>query len=278
MNLPAAKYIRIFSDMHLDFDVPKKKFQFSDLWMPEQMETDKDSVLVLAGDIWHADKPFSYYGESWMKLVSERFQYVLVVLGNHDFWSGNFPGEYQSFEKKIEVQHLDNVILLQDKTVVIGNTKFVGGTLWTDYMKGYGLCMQTAETSGMKDYKYIRFGADFHRLKPQHLLGAHIRTRDYILTHAVKDNPEQKVWVISHHLPSFKSIDEQYHDPMYRFDNALYYSDMDEEITKSEIDYWVHGHSHKVQDYMIGQTRILANPRGYRMEDTAYNPWFIMDL
>lgn len=64
MKLPASKYIRIYSDIHLDFDIPTKKFKFDMLWTPEKLETDTETTLLLAGDIWHADKPFSYFGQS----------------------------------------------------------------------------------------------------------------------------------------------------------------------------------------------------------------------
>ena len=276
--MQSAKYIRIYSDIHLDFDVPKKHFEFDMLWTPPARDTDKQTILVLAGDIWHAKKPFNYYGQSWFAKIASQFQYVLVVLGNHDFWSCNLPGEYYHYQEQIAQQNLHNVFLVQDKSFVIGNHKFLGGTLWTDYMKGYALCMQTAETSGMKDYKYVRWGPAFHRLKPRHLLGAHISTKDFIFSHAVRDTQEQKIWVLTHHLPSFQSIPEAYQDPSNRFDNALYYSDLEEQIKSSQIDYWVHGHSHKKRNYLVGNTRILANPRGYKGETTGYDPDFIMPL
>ena len=30
-----------------------------------------------------------------------------------------------------------------------------------------------------------------------------------------------------------------------------------------KIKYWIHGHTHDACDYMIGDTRVLCNPRGY---------------
>lgn len=278
MHLPAAKYIRIYSDIHLDFDVPNKKFRFDMLWMPEELETDLDTVLVLAGDLWHAEKPFSYFGQSWLAHIAKKFKYILVVLGNHDLWDGNFPGTYGDFRTKLKEQNLQNVFLLQEDTITIGKTKFVGGTLWTDFLRGNAECMYIAESGLMKDYKYIRSGPNFAKLRASSILKEHIKTKDYIFTHAQKDFPEQKVWVISHHLPSYQSIEDEFKREDLKLENHLYYSDMDTLIEKSPIDFWVHGHSHFAKDYQIGTTRVLANPRGYKGEESGYNPWHLMEL
>ena len=60
MTSKQPQYIRVFSDIHLDFDVPNKtkNFQPSMLWMPEPLDTDSESILILAGDLWHSK---SYY-------------------------------------------------------------------------------------------------------------------------------------------------------------------------------------------------------------------------
>jgi len=34
-------------------------------------------------------------------------------------------------------------------------------------------------------------------------------------------------------------------------------------LDNENIKVWVHGHMHDPVDYMIGETRVLANPRGY---------------
>ena len=102
------KYIRLVSDVHLDCDVkrfhesrlydPNKNSsdEMSLLWFPEPMEGDEDTTLVLAGDMW-----FNRYfitrlfpdGESWLKKVSKMFKYVVLVLGNHDYWDCNLNYE-----------------------------------------------------------------------------------------------------------------------------------------------------------------------------------------
>jgi hypothetical protein len=46
--------------------------------------------------------------------------------------------------------------------------------------------------------------------------------------------------------------------------NGGYSSDMDEFIADHpQIRLWTHGHTHHVFDYVVGETRVVCNPRGY---------------
>jgi predicted phosphohydrolase len=275
-KLLASKYIRIYSDMHLDCDI-KKHFKFDMLWMPEELSTDKDTILILPGDIWHADKMFLYENESWLKALSKKFQYILVVLGNHDLWGGNFSHEYKNVNNKITEQNLENVFLLQNTTIEIGDYKFIGATLWTDFLQGDKFCLYEARNL-MKDYKKIRHGNNYAKLTPQIIYAEHMKSKDFIFKNAIRDFPEQKIWVISHHSPSYQSIADEYKIPSLKLESALYYSDLDEVIGNSEIDYWVHGHTHKKVEYWINKTKVLSNPRGYPSEDTFYDKTHLIKL
>jgi predicted phosphohydrolase len=277
MNNP--KYIRIFSDIHLDFDIPSNLKNFSpqtDIWSPVPLVSDPETILILAGDIWHAKKPFKFMGFSWIKKVSEQFHSIIIVLGNHDFWSGNLQKEYQYYIDSIKEQGLSNVFLLQDNTIVMDNLKFVGGTLWTDYNKANNISMSFAE-SNMNDFRYIKNGMSFARLKANHLLGAHIKTQNYIRTHAKKDYPEQNLWVITHHLPTFKSIPKTYLEVYGINENALYATNL-EDLFDGDIDVWVHGHGHEAMNYNLNKTHIISNPRGYRGESTGYSHTSLFDF
>jgi hypothetical protein len=46
--------------------------------------------------------------------------------------------------------------------------------------------------------------------------------------------------------------------------NGGYSSSLDEFIEqRPQIKLWTHGHTHEDFDYMVGETRIVCNPRGY---------------
>lgn len=41
---------------------------------------------------------------------------------------------------------------------------------------------------------------------------------------------------------------------------------------------WLHGHIHSSSDYVVGTTRILANPHGYGFENRAFNAQLIVEV
>ena len=74
--------------------------------------------------------------------------------------------------------------------------------------------------------------------------------------------------VITHHAPSVRSVPELYQADLL---SAAYASNLEDLIESANITLWIHGHTHQSQDYTIGATRILCNPRGY---STEMNPGF----
>jgi len=78
---------------------------------------------------------------------------------------------------------------------------------------------------------------------------------------ATKDTTNKYV-VVGHHSPSKRST-----KPMYVNDtmmNGAYSSDLSEFIlARPQIKLWTHGHTHYTFDYMVGETRVVCNPRGY---------------
>lgn len=74
--------------------------------------------------------------------------------------------------------------------------------------------------------------------------------------------PTRRV-VVTHHLPSAKSLDPRYAGE----GDACYASDLEEIIGRLKPAAWIHGHTHKPSDYLIGKTRIACMPKGYGPED-----------
>jgi hypothetical protein len=64
--------------------------------------------------------------------------------------------------------------------------------------------------------------------------------------------------------------------------NGAYSSSLDDFIMDHpQIKTWVHGHMHDAVDYMIGTTRLLSNPRGYKgYEEQAdvFDPGFYFEV
>lgn len=268
MNNVSYKKIRVASDIHNDFDAAREKRPNTALWYPDHMEDDQHTIFAIPGDLWTSGRVLSYAGPSWLGEVSKRFAAVVFVLGNHDFFGGLITSEYQKLKAQIVEQGLsDKVFLLQNESLVLGNYKFVGATLWTDFNNGDKEVLRAASNM-MRDYG---------KITPEIIFGAHTESRNFLIENAIKDFEDQKLVVITHHAPSFRSISpvwksqEQIDPILIKNLSAMYASDLDSFIEKSKIDYWLHGHCHSASNYLLGNTRVVCNPRGYP-KDTGFNP------
>lgn len=281
------KYVRLASDIHLDFDlIGHKNVEATELdiiWSPTKLETDKETVLVLAGDLWVDNRPFVRRHNtytSWMEYVAHRFHSVVVVLGNHDYWGGSIHRATDKAKESIEETGIKNVYLLENDTVIIGDMKFTGGTLWTDYNNGDPITMLSGPRT-MADYDRIQAGTGSIRrgVKPQDMLTSHVKTLEHIKENAKRDYPEQKVIVVTHMAPSFRSITPGYERETIT--NHFYYSDLEPVIgnLSFEADYWFHGHVHSCHDYMLDRTRVICNPRGYaKYENTGFDENLLLEI
>jgi hypothetical protein len=99
------------------------------------------------------------------------------------------------------------------------------------------------------------------RFCPEDAVEDHKKMLDYIRV-VIENDPTAKYVVVGHHSPSKLST-----KPMYENDtlmNGGYSSDLSEFILdRPQIKLWTHGHTHHEFDYMVGNTRIVCNPRGY---------------
>jgi predicted phosphodiesterase len=261
--------IRVVSDLHLEF---------SDIFIKNSDANDID-VLILSGDIMVASKvlkPQSEYGirfRDFLKRCSFQFPHVIYVMGNHEFYDGG------DFYKSVDMMRSacgvhNNVYLLERDTKVIDDVVFVGGTLWTDMNKFDPLTLHAVRDM-MNDYRAIRNDKNgYIPLKPADTVERHRQTRDYIM-HVVDENKDKKCVVVTHHTPSFQSCHEQYRSDYLM--NGAYHSELSELIfDRPQIKLWTHGHTHHAFDYMIGETRVVCNPRGYESswgtEHTGWDP------
>jgi hypothetical protein len=82
-----------------------------------------------------------------------------------------------------------------------------------------------------------------------------------VVTAFLGEDPKKYV-VCTHHTPSFQSCAEYYKGDEVM--NGAYHSNLEEFILdRPNIKLWTHGHTHDDFDYMIGETRVVCNPRGY---------------
>ena len=228
--------INFISDLHLEFG-------------PMEIEPEAGDILVLAGDIDIKGRV------DWINTIASKFNHVIYVLGNHEFYNGAMDSIY----KKTRERLADNVHLLENESVTIADVTFHGATLWSDFLNGnpmsYLRCDQT-----INDYRLIRAGDGSHRFKPQIAHSLHNISKVFL-----QENVKEGDVVVTHMAPSLLSIHEKYKNDMNI--NGSYASDLSELILDTKPELWFHGHVHTSFDYTVGNTRILCNPRGYVGEE-----------
>ncbi len=80
--------------------------------------------------------------------------------------------------------------------------------------------------------------------------------------------------VVMHYAPHHGSISRQlFVSPL----NPAFASDLSGMILGYQPRLWIHGHMHNPARYMVGETEIVCNPRGYGGEDPT-NPALVLKV
>ena len=241
--------IRYMSDLHLEFGdfAPKK--------------SDED-VVVLAGDI--------HVGMQGLEWALENFSVpVLYVMGNHEYYGQTMPTLVERLRSEASGTH---VHIMENDEVKIGDTYFMGATMWTDF-KLWGIDEKPATMlraqALMNDYKEIRIEADGYRsLRAVDTVRMHNESIDWMEDCLSKRSKDDNVVVISHHAPSIRGVKKQFRNDDFA---AAYASDISHIEGLEKVDLWIHGHTHKFCDYRVGNVRVLSNPRGYVGHEVVRN-------
>jgi len=277
----------VLSDLHQEFTRdptygthPLTKFD------PAAQPPTSFDVVVLAGDI---EVPLTR-SLDW---AAERFPGVPVIYvpGNHDFYNDAGDRDQFTIAEMMDAgrDHAARlgIHLLMDDTAVIGGTRFVGATLWTDFATvGQGSWKarqaQAVGRDGMNDYRRIKRESTAHpgrrkRLRPMDTIARHRRSRAFI-EETLQSEHQGSTVVVTHHAPLPQSLGEG--EKKLAFCYASNLSLLFEEVPQPAA--WIHGHIHHAVDYRHGETRIISNPRGYMFEpdhaDNGFRPDLIVEI
>ncbi len=243
--------LNILSDLHLS------------LGALEIPRNDADAV-ILAGDLARPREAVSW--------ASGFAKPVLYVPGNHEFYGGSIAATANELKQLCAGT---NIRLLDNDEVVIEGVRFLGSTLWTDFML-FGEGEKRAQAmrqavSFMRDFSRIRAdeaaGAPFTPAASAALFNIHAGW----LEGKLAEPHAGPTVVITHHAPSRKSIHPRFADSLL---NACFVSDAERLIDGRRAALWVHGHTHDSFDYLLNGTRVVCNPRGYAKDGANENPLF----
>ncbi len=244
-----ATRLLVISDLHLEFG----PFQF-----PEPMP--EFDVAVFAGDV---HKPITAALE-WLVRQREagplRDRDIVFVAGNHEFYKHELNSASALGR---EIADKAGIYLLHRRTVAIGQVRFIGCTLWTDY-RLLSTPSQSMASAGqeLNDHRLIRYqeeGGRYGRFAPRHALAEHRLDLAFIRSELAKPHDGSTV-VVTHHAPHPQSVQKRHLGDAL---SPAFVSDLSAVIVEFQPKLWIHGHDHGSHDYMVGRTRVLANQAGY---------------
>jgi len=271
--------LREYSDLHLDHYGGAFNHTTGEpiLWYPPDLPDDKDTILILAGDLWIGTRFIEWAGFSWIGKVAPKFKQVLIVLGNHCYWPCKHALTIREGAVKcnnlLKDMGLYNVKVLDMDTYADGEYLFVGCTLWTDMNKGDPLSMHNMSNFMAYDGKIAyETGSNggWSRFTSDKWVQTHTKHRDYI-KHVAAQNRDKQLIVITHHLPLMHLGDPRYQGNV---SNAYYMSDLSDLILDNDnIKMWFFGHTHHQSDTVFPPyaepgdgCRMINNCVGYQGE------------
>ncbi len=249
--------IHVLSDLHLEFG------DLDANWQPPICD-----LMIVAGDL-HP----KLGGLRWLlKRIPAKLP-VLYVMGNHEFYGEKHPHLIQKLKSEAKGS---SIHILENECIEFEGYHFFGATLWTD-MNLYGTPdISCHDAIQMNDYMRIRLSTtSFRKLKPKDTRLLHSETL-FKLKQWLEAHDSQQSIIITHHAPSPQSLPIDWRDHSIY---AAYASNLEPFILEHNPRLWIHGHLHNSQHYQIGQTHIIANPRGYTDElNPNFNPSLIVNI
>lgn len=229
------------SDLHLEFPGNKKFLKLN----PLQPVGD---VLVLAGDI----VPFAVMEQQndFFSYVSDHFETTYWLPGNHEYY------RFDIAEKSgVLFEHIrNNVILVNNTSVVHGQSRLLFSTLWSKISPGY----QWQIERSMNDFYLIKHKGFRFSAEPYNQL--HNESLAFI-QNELKTAKEEHLVVFTHHCPTYLNYPEQYKGDVL---NEAFTVELYDLIEASKIAYWVYGHHHtNTPEFSIGKTKLVTNQLGY---------------
>lgn len=229
--------LHILSDLHLEF---------AD-WTPPAVDAD---LVILAGDV-HV----GVAGVAWAATAFGGTP-VAYVPGNHEYYGQAYPRHLHALRRAAAGT---TVTVLDRQALLLPGLRVLGCTLWTDFaLHGDRRAAMAMAADTMWDYQQIAVAPRGRPARPADTLRWHGRARAWLATEL--SGGDRPTVVVSHHAPSGGSVSDATDDRPYA---PAYASDLEPLMADGAPVAWVHGHTHRSRDDVVGATRIISNPRGY---------------
>ena len=249
-----------------------------------------ENYLALCGDIGN---PYIDTYKAFLDIHTKLYTHILIISGNHEYYTSKSK-QYTMTDmdsKLVEItKEYENITYLNMDKLIIGRTKFIGCTLWSDISE-IGVSVEEF----MNDYKNIyvenigtpnrttcifngiyqiksKIKSDRSKLTSYHVLRLHREMRYWLQSEIDKyhnnTNTERRydnIIILTHHAPSFQMLDKSdIYSPCYATDC--------ENMMGPPVKYWISGHTHTSKEININGTTCMSNCMGYPgQKGTNYN-------
>jgi metallophosphoesterase superfamily enzyme len=224
-----------------------------------QDNADRSSIIILAGDIGH---PYDTNYEYFIKNVRPKYTYMIVIAGNHEYYSHQNVNHYTMSKIEAQINKLSdkyNFHFLNKSSVIIRNVKFIGCTMWGCIPSN----LTTLMNSTMSNYSKIdELDSDMETI----INHEHVT---YIKSELSKT--KYKTVVITHHSPSNDIQMDKYKNNI----NSCCYVCNQEDLFTDPLIAWYCGHVHTSNIHYINSIPLICNCYGYdheRESEQIYDP------
>jgi len=233
--------IQYCSDLHLEFEMNRK-------WIAKYPLAVKGDVLLLGGDIMLFAQQEQH--NDFLDFAAARYQATYWIPGNHEYYHGDIADRSGTLHEALR----DNVFLVNNTCVNLGDTDLICSTLWSHISPA----TEWEITRAMNDFKVIQNGSS--RLSIAAYNQLHAVARQFVEQAVMTSKAKHKV-VLTHHVPTLMNYPKAYASSPI---NEAFAVEMHDFILEAGVDCWLYGHTHSnTPEFKIGNTHILTNQLGY---------------
>jgi len=251
--------IQTLSDIHAEHSATRRPADLG----PQVVRTGAD-IVILAGDTDRASRSVDTAAGMFPDAPA-----LVMVAGNHEPY-----GSRQSIDACVETmkKQADVLTKAEGRTIAVMENdmlvldvrgtpvRILGATLWTDY-NVFGQPQEHAllVSRALNDYALIRSASGKGNFSTLESMARHERSAKFLADALDEEFPGPTI-VVTHHLPSARSLSERYRkDPV----SAGFASARDDLLAKG-ASLWVCGHTHDSHSYRDKSgTLVMCNPSGY---------------
>jgi len=225
-------------------------------------EYNGEEALFLAGDIHTLERHHQL-----IEQVPQDVR-IFMVAGNHEYYHGDFEEVKEAL--RVFERIYPNFHFLDNGAVCFKDVEIFGGTMFTDFdLHGPNEMYFAKEAARymIADFTHIR---DWTLNK--HCDEFIVFERNFVPW--LKQTEGRKRIVITHFMPT-----EYGGNPVFKNNRLNPYFTCNMERYMGWEGFWLCGHGHDTRDVLLGDTRVVMNPRGYRGEDhNGFNPNLILEI